>query len=470
MAVATESALGTVLLAGDLAGSSNANSPQLTPTGVTPGVYKGASVVVDSKGRILHARPLAGYDVGCATATECGVVSVSANHHIDLTGEKVSIKKASADNYGVVKLGNGFSKDCCEIFVDYPEATTTHHGVVTVPTSGNLLVDGAGNLSVPVGTTTVQGLVYAPVGGPITNTANTLSYTPPNASASVSGFVTVGNGFTVAAGELSIPTASASEKGLFRFNSSFTYASNTYSYPTVATASSVGLVKIGTGFVMDEDGTLNRGAGIASTIAKGIVQVPSANGLSVTGGVLTWAPSDATAAVKGVVQVGSSMTVSGGTVSMANASGTTTKGIVGVTSQNFTITNGMIDLGPNVVRRSSVNVYTKAQVTAKVNLTYSASQTIDFSLGQVFDLTLTGNVTLNTPTNMVNGGRHILILRQDATGSRTVTFSSDWQFVDSATVNATVARTIGNIPNSISILNITVANGKALVQIDRHFF
>lgn len=471
MAVATDTALGTVLLAGDLAGSSNANSPQLTPTGVIPGVYKGACVVVDTKGRILHARSLASYDVGCATDTECGVVSVTSNHFITKNGDEISLKKASATEYGVVKIGEGFGKDCCEIFVDYVEATETTLGVVTVPTAGNIAIDGAGNISVPIATGSVIGLVKAVNANGLNLTDGLLTYTPPDATGAAKGYVQIGSGFVVAAGQLSIPTASTSATGLFRMSSDFDFSSNTYSYTDVATASTIGFVKIGSGLNVDEDGTLNRGPGVATTSVKGVVRVEAANGLAISGGVLSWAPSDATTSVKGVVQIGASMAVSSGVVSMTNASGTATKGIVGVSGNgNLKIEDGLIDFGPNVAMLDSQNIWTAGQAVAKVtNAGASGTTALNFANGNVFDVTLVGNTTFSAPTNMVGGGQYIIIIRQDSTGGRTLTFPAGWTFLDSKG-NATIGKVIGSSANAISVITLTAVDGtNAICQINRNF-
>jgi hypothetical protein len=53
----------------------------------------------------------------------------------------------------------------------------------------------------------------------------------------------------------------------------------------------------------------------------------------------------------------------------------------------------------------------------------STALTVDFNSSNVQLITLTGNVTL-TFSNPLSGGRYVLLLKQDATGSRTVTWPS----------------------------------------------
>jgi len=61
-------------------------------------------------------------------------------------------------------------------------------------------------------------------------------------------------------------------------------------------------------------------------------------------------------------------------------------------------------------------------------LTYSATVTPDFSLGNFFTLTLTGNVTLANPINLAAGQQGIIEIIQDGTGGRLITFGSFWKF------------------------------------------
>ena len=70
------------------------------------------------------------------------------------------------------------------------------------------------------------------------------------------------------------------------------------------------------------------------------------------------------------------------------------------------------------------------------------SKTVDFANGNVQKLRLTGNCTL-TLSNPVAGGRYLIELLQDATGSRTVTFPSTvkWAGGTAPTLTTTAGRT-----------------------------
>lgn len=59
-----------------------------------------------------------------------------------------------------------------------------------------------------------------------------------------------------------------------------------------------------------------------------------------------------------------------------------------------------------------------------VALSYAATLATDASAGSIFDVTLTGNVTLSNPTNPTNGQTLRWRITQDGTGSRTVTLGN----------------------------------------------
>ena len=62
-----------------------------------------------------------------------------------------------------------------------------------------------------------------------------------------------------------------------------------------------------------------------------------------------------------------------------------------------------------------------------VALTDGANISTDASLGNIFTVTLGGNRTLDNPTNSTDGQRIIYKFKQDGTGSRTITFGSNFR-------------------------------------------
>lgn len=321
MAIATGSALGTVVLAGDLAGGMDPTGPQLAPTGVVPGQYKGATVVVDAKGRIVHARKLSGMDVPCADTDTCGIVKIG--HFIDseTVDDKtvISLKEGSKDDFGVVKLGTGFGKDCCEIYVDYPEATSTARGGVYAPAGSTVKMTPEAELSIALGTSSAPGVVSVTTGAGLALTGSTLSFVPAQA--------TYPNATTTGLGVVSVPTAN----GLTIANG-------------IATLDGIGLPYPN-----------------ATPTTKGIVSIPTASGLSVTGavasfnGLLATYPA-ATTSTKGLVTVGSSINVASGNISVPTATTSVMGQIRG--DADFQVTAGTLSY--QKVATSSVMGYVKA--------------------------------------------------------------------------------------------------------------
>ena len=61
-------------------------------------------------------------------------------------------------------------------------------------------------------------------------------------------------------------------------------------------------------------------------------------------------------------------------------------------------------------------------------LTDAASITWDLSTQQTATVTLTDNRALANPTNQVAGATYVIIVKQDGTGSRTLSYGTDYKF------------------------------------------
>jgi len=98
-------------------------------------------------------------------------------------------------------------------------------------------------------------------------------------------------------------------------------------------------------------------------------------------------------------------------------------------------------------------------------LTDGATITPDFSLGNNYALTLAGNRTLANPTNLTAGATGSIFVSQDATGSRTLSWGSYWDFAGGTAPTLTttasavdridyVVRTTGSI-HAVATLNFS---------------
>lgn len=101
-----------------------------------------------------------------------------------------------------------------------------------------------------------------------------------------------------------------------------------------------------------------------------------------------------------------------------------------------------------------------------VSVPWAASIALSFAAGINFVIApLTGNTTLDNPTNVKPGQSGFVEIRQDATGGRTMTFAANWRFAGGVdpvlTVNAN-ARDILNyevLSDSIILASLTKAIG-----------
>ena len=93
--------------------------------------------------------------------------------------------------------------------------------------------------------------------------------------------------------------------------------------------------------------------------------------------------------------------------------------------------------------------------TTVTNATSGSTETFDLENGNVFDLTLTDNCTLtfsNPPTSGTSGS-FTLILRQDGTGSRTVTWPASVDWADAS------APTLTTDASAVDVLTFITVDG-----------
>jgi hypothetical protein len=120
---------------------------------------------------------------------------------------------------------------------------------------------------------------------------------------------------------------------------------------------------------------------------------------------------DGSAAIT-VVTAGSGISVTG--TAVANT------GVLSVNSSTGAITN--------VAKTDTAQTFTAAQRGTPVALTDAATVAVDLSLSNNYTLTLAGNRTLGAPTNQTAGQSGLIVITQDATGSRTLAYNSVWKF------------------------------------------
>lgn len=82
---------------------------------------------------------------------------------------------------------------------------------------------------------------------------------------------------------------------------------------------------------------------------------------------------------------------------------------------------------------------------APVALVDGATITPDFAAGRNFTVTLGGNRALANPSNQVAGQSGVIIVKQDATGSRTLSWGSAFKFAGGAPTLSTAANSVDSV-------------------------
>lgn len=99
---------------------------------------------------------------------------------------------------------------------------------------------------------------------------------------------------------------------------------------------------------------------------------------------------------------------------------------------------------------SLAQTFTAAQRGTISALTDGATITADFAVANNFSVTLGGNRTLANPSNVTAGQSGCIFISQDATGSRTLAYGTNWDFAGGA------APTLSTGANAVDLLVYTV--------------
>jgi hypothetical protein len=307
-----------------------------------------------------------------------------------------------------------------------PATTTTGTGVVTAlgvttnAASGIVVKDSSGNISTNA---TFNG--FTSVAASVTTITLTASSTPV--------YSVTGSGGQV----IQLPNATTLPNGaIFSFNnnqSSGAITVNNNSGTLVVSVPSGGYTTVVLLSNATSAGTWDRHDQTPSNVSW------STNTLDYSGSITsaTW-NGVAIAANKGGTGVANN---SASTITISGAFGTTFT-VSGTTAVTLPTTGTLATLaGTETLTNKTL---TNPTVTNYVETLYSANTstaiTVDLANGTVQNLTLTGNATITMPT-AVAGKSFIIILSQDATGSRTVTWSTvSWPSGTAPTVTSTASK------------------------------
>ncbi|MDQ3008701.1 MAG: hypothetical protein M3Q81_03820, partial [bacterium] len=148
-------------------------------------------------------------------------------------------------------------------------------------------------------------------------------------------------------------------------------------------------------------------------------------------------PSAATETAAGIIELATQAEVTTGTdTTRAVTPATLASRITAVTPASASETTaGIVELATQAevttgtdTTRATTPATLQAKLYSTQTLTDGASISWNLALGAMASVTLGGNRALANPTNLVAGASYILIITQDGTGSRTLSFGSTYKF------------------------------------------
>lgn len=148
------------------------------------------------------------------------------------------------------------------------------------------------------------------------------------------------------------------------------------------------------------------------------------------------------------------------------------------TAANLTVTDGVVSVtsvstenvplgGVQSAGAGTASLRYLTQVNGEQHITFTntaagSTEALDLSVANVFDLTLNTNCTLsftNVPSTVGRALTITVILRQDATGSRTVTWPASVKWQDSSGGNTGSALTLWTAASAVNIIELSTVDG-----------
>lgn len=96
-------------------------------------------------------------------------------------------------------------------------------------------------------------------------------------------------------------------------------------------------------------------------------------------------------------------------------------------SGNVTVTGTISGNVVNGATTTGVQTFTAAQRGGVVTVAYATGISLNFASGNNFQITLTGNTTLQNPTNIASGQAGVVTIIQGTSGN-TMSFSTGWHY------------------------------------------
>lgn len=164
-----------------------------------------------------------------------------------------------------------------------------------------------------------------------------------------------------------------------------------------------------------------------------------------------------------------------GSVTQAQPSFSNISGTVGSTQGGAGTVNGVLKAngsgvvsqataGTDYVAPATTTAFTATQSFTPVALTYGASVSWNVAIAQKATLTLTGGATISAVTNIVAGTTYYLFVTQDATGSRTLTWTTTASTAGTFDFGTSGSPTLSTAANTTDILAFEAVSISSVVR------
>ena len=357
----------TTLSSEDAVGNFTIDVPAVTGTMLIPATVGLANQVLTSN---ATTAPTWAYLAGTGTVTS--ISGSGGTTGLTLTGGPITTSGTLTLGGTLIAVNGGTGQSSYVVGDVLYASTTTALSKLAIGTTGQVLTVASG---IPSWAT------------PTTGTVTSVSFT--------GGVVSVATATTTPA-----LTVAGTSGGVPYFSSATTWATS------AALAASALVIGGGAGVAPS---TTTTGTGVVTALG---VNVGSAGALITFNGALGTPSSGTVTNLTGTASININGTVGATTATTGAFTTLSTTGNVGIGTASPGAKLAVVGTG-----------YSPA-----ITLTDGATLNWDTSLGQVAQVTLGGNRTFAAPTNLVNGGFYSLLIIQDGTGSRTISWNAVFDF------------------------------------------
>jgi hypothetical protein len=172
------------------------------------------------------------------------------------------------------------------------------------------------------------------------------------------------------------------------------------------------------------DGTIIRAAGMGNILTLGTITDDSVSTAKLQTNAVTGAKIASGTITVDKVAFGTVLDAANSGSSYANSAFATANSRVSTSNTN-TFTANQTFAVANITNQLTVSGIAYQNI---ITLTDGATITPNLAQGQNFEVTLGGSRALASPTNITPGQSGYIIVKQDGTGSRTLSYGSSWRF------------------------------------------